>query len=53
MRAGDDTKTIRVAWPLGATVWITVVASVAMAVYPQGILNWIQKIFSLSDLFFR
>ncbi|TBL72965.1 NADH-quinone oxidoreductase subunit N [Paenibacillus thalictri] len=52
MRSDNESREIQTSGTLGVTLWICVAATLIMGFFPQGILAWIGKIFTLShDLF--
>ncbi|MFC0216382.1 NADH-quinone oxidoreductase subunit N [Paenibacillus chartarius] len=52
MRSDYESDEVKVAWPLGITVWVCALAGVALGAYPQGLLSAVDRIFSLAkDMF--
>jgi NADH-quinone oxidoreductase subunit N len=52
MRSDYESRDVRINAPLGITLWICTAATLLMGLFPQGVLAWIDNIFSLSqDLF--
>jgi NADH-quinone oxidoreductase subunit N len=49
MRSDFESREVKIPLPLGITMWVCVVASVILGVVPQWVLNWIERIFSLSQ----
>jgi NADH-quinone oxidoreductase subunit N len=53
MRSDFQSREVIVTWPLGITLWLCVAASLILGVVPQWVLDWIERIFSISqDLLF-
>jgi NADH-quinone oxidoreductase subunit N len=53
MRSDFEAREIVIPLPLGITLWLCAGVSVVLGIVPQLVLNWIEKIFSLTqDLFF-
>jgi NADH-quinone oxidoreductase subunit N len=48
MRSDYESTEVKVPLPLGITVWICAAASLVLGFYPQLVLDYIEKIFSLS-----
>ncbi|WP_281883151.1 NADH-quinone oxidoreductase subunit N [Paenibacillus sp. YYML68] len=52
MRSDDESAPLRPTLPLTITMWLCAIGGVALGLYPQGILAYIERIFSLTqDLF--
>ncbi|MDO3678854.1 NADH-quinone oxidoreductase subunit N [Paenibacillus ehimensis] len=52
MRSEDGAQPIRTSVPLGITMWLCVAASVVLGLFPQWVLGYLERIFSLTqDLF--
>ncbi|TDF93601.1 NADH-quinone oxidoreductase subunit N [Paenibacillus piri] len=53
MRSDFESREVAVPLPLGITLWLCAGASLVLGIVPQLVLNWIERIFSLTqDLFF-
>jgi NADH-quinone oxidoreductase subunit N len=52
MRSDYESKDIVIKAPVGITLWLCVAVTLVMGFYPQGVLGWIESVFTMSqDLF--
>lgn len=52
LRHGENLPAIRLTMPLAITVWLCVIVTVVLGIFPQFALSWIEQVFQWSSDFF-
>lgn len=52
MRSGQEGQAVRMPWPVGAVVWISVAATLILGFFPTVVIEYLEGIFDLTSDFF-